>query len=460
MANDTRRNALQILNALESTDSTLDRVLEDVLARQPLSSRRDTALLHAIVFGVLRWRARLDHIIACFSRTPFRRIEPGILNVLRIGIFQIIYLDRVPDSAAVNTSVDLAKSIAPPWLSKFVNAILRKAAAAHHTVPFPDPRADPVAGLAVGEAFPRWLVRRWIKRWGPDETARLCRAANRIPPITLRANSLKVQRRALMEALEADARNSSPTPFAADGVRVARFLTAIADVGAFKRGWFQVQDEAAQLVGLLMNPRPGETILDACAGLGGKTGHIAQLMQNRGGIMAVDHSPDKLNRLSGEMRRLGIGMVNTRVWDLNRPLKGSSGSDFGRDVDRGFDRVLLDAPCSGLGVLRRNPDTKWRAAEEKLPKYHRRQLKFLTRLAPVVRTGGILVYAVCSLEAEENEAVVDAFLRKHPGFALDPPPTGFPTAVPPLADERGCFKTRPHRHDMDGFFAARLRRVV
>jgi 16S rRNA (cytosine967-C5)-methyltransferase len=225
----------------------------------------------------------------------------------------------------------------------------------------------------------------------------------------------------------------------------------IAQLPEFDRGAFQVQDEAAQLIAWLLDPAPGHRVLDACAGLGGKTGHIAQLMNNQGHVVAIDQSGRRLSRLKTEMTRLGISIAKTRQQDLTRPVDAKE--------HRSYDRVLLDAPCSGLGVIRRNPDAKWSVRASDLVECQRRQTRILDQLAPLVRTGGILVYAVCSSEAEENEAVAAGFGRRHPDYQRlsGSRPSG--EGLRPFIDRRGYFRTFPHLHGTDGFFAVRFRRV-
>jgi 16S rRNA (cytosine967-C5)-methyltransferase len=219
---------------------------------------------------------------------------------------------------------------------------------------------------------------------------------------------------------------------------------------AFKEGRFAVQDGAAQLVSLLLNPRPGETVLDACAGLGGKTTHLAQIMENRGRIVALDHIAAKLERLEKEARRLGVEIIETRRLDLNRRPDPESLPVF--------DRILLDAPCSGLGVLRRNPDAKWSAHKRDIAGFARRQQRFLDHLAPLVKPGGVLVFAVCSMEPEENEQVIADFLKKHPDFDIKTPGSIQREILHPFVDADGFLRTTPQLHNMDGFFAARLTR--
>ena len=451
MTAEPRKIALYVLNRLDNGRNTLDQILDDALQACPHLSRRDRALMHALVFGVLRWRGLLDWVIARFSSTRLERIDPGVLNVLRLGLFQILILNRIPVSAAVNSSVELAKSVAPIWVVRFVNALLRKAAAEQSNLPLPDPAQDPMRGLTVQKSFPQWLVKRWLKRFGEENTTELCDSINAIPPITVRTNRLVADRENLILRLKEKVEKIERTRYAPDGVSFFAPDSSLPEMAAFQDGWFQVQDEAAQMVALLLDPKPGEKILDACAGLGGKTGHIAQLMKNRGYLVAVDHREEKLSRLRFEMGRLRISSVETGCHDLMSPATpGRLGM---------FNRVLLDAPCSGLGVIRRNPDVKWSMSEERLKQYHRVQTGLLDNLAQVVNPFGILVYAVCTFEPEENDEVVSRFLGKHPEFAIDGASANLRDAAGELFDPRGFLRTYPHLHCMDGFFAARFKRV-
>ncbi|OEU68139.1 MAG: 16S rRNA (cytosine(967)-C(5))-methyltransferase [Desulfobacterales bacterium PC51MH44] len=451
MVYDARKSALHILNTLDKGRQTLDSILEEVLSKETLHSRKDRALLQALVYGVLRWRARLDWIIEYFSKTRLSRVDPKVLNILRLGLFQIIYLSRVPVSAAVNTSVEMAKSEAAPWVVGYVNGLLRNAVREHQRVSFPDIDKDAVLALATTKSFPKWLIKRWLDQFGLQETGLLCDAINIIPPITVRTNMLKTSRDKLAKSLAEYAVKIEPTNYSPDGIYFSNPKTSIPEIKAFKDGLFQVQDEAAQLVTLLLNPQPGEAVLDACAGLGGKTGHIGQMMKNQGQLLAVDKDNKKLLRLDSEMHRLGISIVTTCTHDLTNPLNQKR---FGK-----FDRILLDAPCSGLGVLRRNPDTKWIAAKQNLEYYQKIQALFLDNLVHLVKPSGLLVYAVCSTEPEENESVVKGFLNKHAEFAIEKNLMGLPFKSNSLVNENGYLKTFPHLNSMDGFFAVCLKRI-
>ena len=427
-------------------------MLEAAADRDVGLSGKDQALFNALVFGVLRWRGRLDWFIKHFSKTPLRRIDPAILNILRLGTFQLLYMERIPASAAVNTSVEMAKSVAARWVVRFVNGLLRNLVRAHQSVVFPDPKKDPILALSIEKSFPRWLVKRWWKRFGMAETEALCDAVNTIPPITLRTNSLRTDRTRLLYALRDHVEQATATPYAPDGVSIRRPGKPISALKVFQDGWFQVQDEAAQLVSLFVDPKPGESILDVCAGLGGKTGHLAQLMQGQGRVVAMDKSRIKLDRLEAEMNRLGIDNVKTVPLDLNAGVTD--------DHTAAYQRVLLDAPCSGLGVLRRNPDAKWSIRERDLITHAKRQVRFLNAVSDTVAKGGALVYAVCSTEPEETESVVSRFLQGRRDFSVDKATGSLPDKACRILTPAGYLLTLPHLHGMDGFFAARLRRSI
>lgn len=448
---DARKTALIILNTLDKQRKTLDGVIKDVLVKDPPFSRKDQALLYALIYGVLRWRGKLDWIIAQFSETRLDKIDPMVLNILRLGLFQIVFLNKVPASAAVNTSVEMVKHMGQPWIVGYVNALLRNVVRGYKKISFPDIEKDTVAALSVNKSFPKWIIKRWLDRFGYKETVALCDSINSIPPITIRTNTLKTTCKKLKTNLKRDVEKIENTNYSTDGICFFHPKRSIPEMKAFKNGWFQVQDEGAQLVTQLLNPRPGETVLDACSGLGGKTGHIAQMMKNIGTIIALDNHEKKLLSLESEMRRLGVSIVSTYTHDLNNPLNIKP---LGM-----FDRILVDAPCSGLGVLRRNPDAKWFTSENNLARYKEKQIKFLDNLAHILKPSGVLVYSVCSTELEENEEVIKTFQNMHSEFIIDNNLVGFPPQIHSLINKDGYLKTYPHINNMDGFFSVCLKRI-
>jgi 16S rRNA (cytosine967-C5)-methyltransferase len=439
-----------ILNSLENSPCHLDRLMDRITGADECVSKKDRNFINSLVYGVLRWRNLLDWILSRHSNIRVEKIDSSILNILRIGLFQIFLLNKIPVSAAVNTSVDMAKKCAPSWVAGFVNATLRSAARNKDSLAYPDVRKNPETALPIMTSFPQWLINRWLDRFGCEDTLNLCNACNLIPPLTVRTNTLKITRQRLLERLENQADDIRPTPFSPDGISFRHPAAPIREMEPFQAGLFQVQDEAAQLISLALNPLPGETILDACAGLGGKTGHIGQLMRNQGQVTALDKDASKISRLIHEMTRLGIDIIVSRAADLER-------IDF-REYGR-FDRILLDAPCSGIGVIRRNPDIKWDAARQNLQRYHAKQLKLLDIVSHMTKHHGMILYAVCSFEPEENERVIHEFLQTHDGFKVLNLAELNSTVLSPFLDEHGFFRSLPHVHHMDGFFCAGLQKI-
>lgn len=443
-----------ILKAVADNRRTLDSAVEAYLTAERLPDRRDRALATSIVYGVLRWQKTLDGYIQQLSRTPYHRISPDVLIVLRMGLFQLFYLDRVPAFAAVDAAVSLTREqVKKPHLTGFVNGLLRNAARSKEALHLPADNGDPES-LSVVKSFPTWLLERWILRYGMDAALMLCDSMNAVPPVSVRVNTLKIDHDTLKGALADHAKNVSPGIHSPDAFLLESLAVPVHEMPAFQRGWFQVQDEAAQLVCRFLGPRPGEKIMDACAGLGGKTGYIAQLMENRGRIVAVDRDAGKLKKLTAEMHRLGATNVETAVLDLFH--KDSSKPDVL------FDRIFADCPCSGAGVIRRNPDIKWSLTRRDLGRHQAAQVRILHTLAPLVRPGGLLLYAVCSREMEENDYVVHKFLNMHEEFGIEKKVQwaagGHDPAVDQFVGKNGYYRTLPHPDGMDGFFGVRLRK--
>ena len=445
-----RSIAYAILNQVDKGRHTLDYRMELAAPQIQQLGRADRALLHTLVYGVQRWRKRLDWIIDHLAVRSSTKIDPPVRNVLRMGLFQLLFLDRVPTSAAVNTSVDLIKRHRRSWAAGFVNGLLRQAARISDAMPYPDPAQSPVYALAVMHSIPCWLTERWIERWGMEEAVNLCMAINTIPGLTLRTNTLKTNRQELMTQISPEVSTLEPAALVPEGICCTAPHRPLNLWPTFVKGWFQVQDEAAQLVAHLLAPKPGERVWDACSGMGTKTAHLAQLMHNQGSILATDKYADKLKRLNQEMQRLGITIVQSRYLDLEQME-----NDYSLPL---FDRILVDAPCSGLGVLRKNPDGKWRIKPEDLVRHGQRQGLLLSHAARQLKPDGLMVYAVCSFEPEESTAVVQGFLQKYPEFVIHRPKMVALQGTDRMIRSQGFMYTLPHRHGMDGFFAAALGR--
>ena len=441
-----RRLALKILNGPSRRPTTGRASLDDVFLREPHLTTRDRAFINHLVQGVFRWRLRLDWIIEQVSDFPFRKIKPPVLNILRLALYQIFFLDRVPDSAAVNEAVQQAKGGGARHAAPFVNGILRNICRQKEKFSFPDHDKDPALYLSVFYSYPRWLVQYWLERWGRPFTEALLDAENQLPQLTLRANTLRISRDALLGALQEEGIMGRPTPYSPEGILLPDFRGTVMDLEAFRKGYFQVQDQAAQITAHLLAPRAGEAILDVCAGLGGKTSHLAQLMGDKGHVVALDVSHDRLVKLRVNSERLGLGHTE--------PVTADAMGGLGSLFKSAFDRILVDAPCSGLGVLSRHPDGKWNKEAEDLVRLSRVQKKILEQALSLLTRGGHLLYVTCTLTEEENEGVVGGILEDNRDICLLDLREHGPEWARDLIDAQGFFRTYPHMHQMDGFFAA------
>jgi 16S rRNA (cytosine967-C5)-methyltransferase len=440
-----RAVAARVLERVESEGAFADLALDGELSRAAVGPR-DSGLATELVFGTLRWQRYLDWILAPHSRRRLESLDPRPRVLLRMTAYQLAFLERIPPFAAVDDAVGLARQRAKPGVPEFVNAVLRSFVRRGAREREPAPPRDPVEALALRCSFPTWLAERWVARYGTDDAAALMRAMNERPPLTLRANTLRTTRKALAARLR-DEEQIEPTPtrYAPEGLVVAQGGRPAA-WRAFVDGDFAVQDEASILVARLLDPKPGDIVADACAAPGTKTTHLAQLMENRGRILAFDPQPARLALVSDTAARLGVTIV-----EAHRGAVEALAPGFAETCDA----VLVDAPCSNLGVLRRNPEVKWRRAPGEIAASAARQREILAAAATMVKPGGRLVYATCSLEPEENEQLVAAFLEGRVDFANDPP-SDFPLAL----DPDGVLRCLPHRHGTDGFTAMRLRRAL
>jgi 16S rRNA (cytosine967-C5)-methyltransferase len=446
-----RSMALQVLLSWHRTGTYPDQLLQDLLGKNPRIRPLDRALIYQLVYGVLRWQEKLDWVLKQFSQRPLDKVSLKTLFILRLGVFQLLFLSRIPVSAAVNESVKLAKSGRAPWTANFVNAVLRSLDRGKEKLSFPS-REDPVSYLAVNFSHPAWLVEHWLETWEFEKTEAFCQANNQIPLLTIRVNTLKISRQQLLERFRPKALRVETTFFSPEGIHVEGPEQPLVQDELHQQGMFQIQDEASQMIAHILDPQPGERILDLCTGAGGKAGHLAQLMNNQGNVLAVDHHPKKIKALMENARRLGVTVIQGMVGD---GLK----ENLFPETARFFDRILIDAPCSGWGVMGRNPDLKWRLGPEDSPRLARMQNNFLQNAVRWLKPKGILVYCTCTLSREENQDVIQIFLNGHPEFILEDVSPFLPESARKLIDPQGFFQTWPPAHRMDGFFAARLKKA-
>jgi len=438
--------ALQVLNRLDLSPAFPDRDLERAFQQKPNFAERDRAFAMHLVQGVLRWRLRLDWIIQESLRFSFDKIDPPILNILRIGVHQIFFMDRVPDAAAVDEAVNQAKAIGRRHVVGTVNGILRNICRRKDQVCFPRREADPIGYLSVYYSYPVWLVEKWIKELGADAAEHLLEAGNEIPPLVVRTNTQRVDRVRLITLLKEEGVMGRPTSYSPEGIRIDGLKGSVTRLKSFQGGLFQVQGEAAQISSHLLFAGPGEAILDLCAGLGGKSTHLAQLTGCRARIVALDINHGRLVRLSQSSRRLGISSIE--------PVAGDAGNHSSHLFRGTFDKILIDGPCSGLGVISRHPDGKWSRDENDIRRLAQLQKDILNQAVPLLRKGGTMLYVTCTLSKEENEGVVKDFLRENSGMAVEDLRDLAPAWCTGLIDDHGFFKTFPHIHKMEGFFGA------
>lgn len=408
---------------------------QTIEAASPSLADRDRSFLMEIVYGVTRFRDTLDWVLGHFLKNP-SRLGTFTRNNLRAAAYQIYFM-RVPDWAAVNEAVDLEKG--DKGRPSLVNGVLRNIIRQRGRVSLPVNTGKADADMAINTSHPLWMIRRWMTRLGADEAAALAAANNIVAPLVLRTNTLRTTREDLIALFASQGIAARPTHFSPEGVllETVRSFEAI----SFSRGLCIVQDEASQLIGHLLGPRPGERILDVCAAPGGKTTHIAQLTGDSGKILALEADGRRIGRLTDNIHILGISNVQVVHADI------AEAPDIGT-----FDRILVDAPCSATGTIRKNPDVKYRHAGKDLPAFASKQSSILREASRRLRPGGTLVYSVCSTEPEEGEAVVRDFLKTEEDFRIIDADALF------LKDffAGGFFRTYPHRHAMDGFFGVKL----
>lgn len=420
-------------------------LLLDARLRQSRLAPQDRALATELTYGILRMQGRLDGILAEVLDRPIQALDPPVRQILRLGAYQLRFLSRIPGFAAVDEAVTLTRAVGAWRSAGYVNAVLRELLR-RPARPDSDPVADPVGYWSTAGSHPRWLVERWVARLGAEQAGRLMTANNSVPPVTVVVNELKADpaeaRRVLAAALP-----SLEAGRWVSGAFNLRGAGGPADLPGFGEGWLIPMDEAGALPVLALDLEPGQRVLDACAGGGGKSALIAARVGPQGEVLALDKSPRAMRRLEAATGRLGLAMVRGRVADARTAGASWAGQ---------FPRVLLDAPCTGLGTIRRRPEIKWRRHAEDLIRAAALQAELLAGVAGAVAKGGLLVYSTCSLEPEETDAVVTAFLVLHPEFHLETPGPIWPGAD--LVDSAGLLRAWPHRHGTDGFFVARLRR--
>ncbi|MBX3301657.1 MAG: 16S rRNA (cytosine(967)-C(5))-methyltransferase RsmB [Nitrospira sp.] len=452
--------ALRILLASQQTDRPLDELIDRQTSS--ITQSRDRSLVMELVYGVLRRQEPIDWRLGTVLSKPLRRLPVLVQMLLRIGAYQVLFLDRVPASAAVNETVEMAKvsarQLGRDW-SGLVNGVLRNLI----RIPapsLPDPVTHPAEWLSLTYGIPLWLVVRWLDRMGMEQTESACRATSTVPDVTVRVNRCRLTREEFLKRLQAAGVAAHPTPVSPVGVMVEKGQDITALPG-FLTGDFYVEDEAAQLIPPLLDPSPGGVVLDACAAPGGKATHLAELMGDRGMIIAVDQKASRLDLLRHNCLRLRMRSIMPVVGDVRKPAQWTrllAGDADQPDIPTSFDRILVDAPCSGLGVLRRHPEAKGRRSDSSVTRHQTLQVRILGSVARTLRPGGVLVYSTCSTETEETEEVVNRFCESFHGWTRESVAPWLPPAALRFVTARGALTTLCNSFGMDGFYAVRLRK--
>lgn len=434
-----RDTALDVLLAVEERDAYANLALDGALTRYPLNAR-DAAFATELTYGTLRAQATLDWVIGQYSSRQLEELSPVVRNALRLAAHQLLYLN-VPDHAAVHEAVNQVRTRLHEGAAAYTNAVLRALAEGKEGISWPSRDEDLVCYLSLTLWHPRWLVMKWLEELGPEQTEALCRADNQSPEVTLRVNTTKISRDGVLDRLRGRDLDAHPGTLMAESVGVRR-AGALADLPEHAEGLVYAQDEASMAVAHILDPQPGELVVDLCAAPGGKATHLAELMQDRGRIVAVDVNERRLGLVTEASRRLGHDIVETFVADA---------TDWRPRVPA--DRVLLDAPCSGLGVLARRAEARWRKKPEDIKELARLQARLLDGAAQITRPGGVLVYSTCTISRQENQEQIETFLDRRGEFSpveIDPQCWGNATSGP------GWVQFLPHMQGTDGIFVAKL----
>ena len=437
----SRETALRVLINCRTRGAWADAALQSQIDRDGLD-RQDAALCSRIVYGVLQNQDLLDFYLGAYCSQRLDHLQPPLAEILRIGAYQILFLDKVPDSAAVNTSVELAKCFKRAQAAGLVNAVLRKLSRSKADLPsIPD--RDDVKYLSIRYSHPKWLVKRLLPLLGREETEAFLAANNAPAPITAQVNTYRYTTEHVAGALTAAGVEAEEDPGLPDCL-ILSGTGGLEGLEAFRAGAFYIQDPAARMAVLAAGVKPGDRVLDVCAAPGGKSFAAGIAMGNRGTILSCDLHENKLKRIREGAERLGLTCIETAAAD---------GRIFREEWESAFDTVLVDAPCSGLGIIRKKPDIRYKKLDDlfAMPVIQR---AILDNAARYVRPGGTLVYSTCTVLREENEEVSQGFLAEHPEFSMTP----FTLPLAGAEDWEGQATLWPHRHHTDGFYICRMTR--
>ena len=445
MTTTARDVALEIINKANSKGSYANLLLPKVLEKSHLTPR-DKALATQLAYGTLRSQGTLDWLINRYAKKQ-KKIKPKVMDILRLGAYQVYYLDRIPDRAAVNTAVDLSKAHYPKRVSDFVNAVLRQVSRNKKKISFDSLKKDFPKYLSIKYSHPLWMTKLFLDTYGKRKAEAICKADNKVPDINIRVNTLRISVDAYEKLLKKKGYKVKRSKLCKDSM-IIKPKGLITNIFGYEEGLFSIQDQSSTLVGHIINPKPGESIIDVAAAPGGKTAHMVCLMKNKGTIIACDSSGQRLSLLDSLRDRLKLKIVIPLTVDARR---------LHLYVKRTVNKVLVDAPCSGLGTLARRPDERWRKSEKTIHTLSQLQLEILDSVARLVKKGGELIYSVCTLTKEETEQVCEDFLAYHPEFELADISKSLPGKM--RTNSKYGIQILPHQFHSDGMFIAKFRKI-
>lgn len=412
-------------------------------------SSLDRAFITEMVYGTVKWKLRIDNVINSFSKIKTDKIQIPILNILRLGIYQMDFMSKVPQSAAVNESVKMAKKYGNPGAAKFVNAVLRNYSRSKDSIAYPDREKNIVRYMSVYYSFPEWIVEKLIAEFGAEFTEGFLKSSNEVPLLTVRVNKLKTDKNRIRASLAEKGIEVKDGLFMDDAL-VLKGVPGVENLDEYKQGYITVQDESSMLAAAVLSPKSGEFIMDVCSAPGTKTTYMAEIMNNHGKILAGDINDSKLKLVRENAERLGTDIIDTLQSDAASVME---------DHRNMADRVLIDAPCSGLGIMRKKPDIRWNRSIRDIRQIKDLQESILNASSSYVKIGGVLVYSTCTVLKEENNEVVYDFIKRNRNFVLEDITDFVPEKLRKPSCKEGYIGIYPNEDGIDGFFIARMRRV-
>lgn len=437
--------ALNIVNSI-----LIDKAYPDLAVRNEISKHEnikdsEVSFINEIAYGVVRWKLKIDYLIKDNISRNIKKKK--ILNLLRTGVYQLIFMGGVKDHASINETVQIAKRLFGKNIANFINGVLRSIQRKNYSS---IKLKDETLNLSVNESFPEWIITYWQNKYNLEKIEKLCRSLNMVANLTIRANTIKTDRDSLIGLLKENGFEVEASNFSKSGINFINRVDPIS-LRFYKEGLYSVQDEAAQLISIVLNPKPGEKVLDACSAPGGKSTHLAELMNNKGEVLSCDINKNRLRLVENNIKRLRTSIVKTESLDLTK----NEGLEKYKNY---FDKILLDAPCSGLGTIRRNPDIKWRRKISDIEELSSLQYRILSNISNCLKPNGILLYSVCTLSEYENEEVIDKFLKNNPDFELEEIKNSVNIEKQFIEDK--FFVSYTDLFNVDCFFAAKLRKTI